>query len=637
LGAIPEMLNCGDRPVLQAIFLSNNCFEHIIRLIQNSKLYLSSSCIPEEIGNDLTTQLLTEPDIRKVLDSYSDSITVNAISVLTSIMRNSPSAKEVFKERIGYCHLYEVLKSRTKPTKRLLQELLNMAVEADHNSCSVHCIQNEQPLLILVQWIPELTPRDLQILVSEWLKSTCDSSLQNRMTCVQAGMVGHILVTLQNEKELDGKCAENLIHLLQVLGQLSIRPTELKDLIKLLRVEENCCHPYATQVIRTLSAMAKKDGSERALQCFDLTPSMSGIMVPTMQKWPGTGLAFHAWLCLNQTVMDELLVGRKRKQLYSFFAASGTGFEAFFTTDGMLVVAVCTKKEYMTVALPEIHFNDSMWHCVDIVHVAGRRPFGQNMVHIYTDGQLRKVAQLRFPSLNESFTSCCIGSAGNRTTTTVLTSPNHTPDLTFASHSALSRSQSFPATAPVHGWGQSSAPNPREGQVSVIVAGTQDTEWGTPTSLEGHLGTVSIFHDTLQANHVKSLYLAGPNFVTPFKLDNDLSELSPKLLLFYTPQATKNNICLDLSPSGLFDGRLTGHRVVTWDVKDVVNCIGGMGVLLPLLNQVASQTKEVPETEETQDLVGPELTSSRNTQGMKLLFGKSSGIPINRFLPGVCL
>lgn len=45
----------------------------------------------------------------------------------------------------------------------------------------------------------------------------------------------------------------------------------------------------------------------------------------------------------------------------SFFTASGTGFEAFFTADGMLVVAVCTKKDYMTVALPEVAFNDSAW------------------------------------------------------------------------------------------------------------------------------------------------------------------------------------------------------------------------------------------------------------------------------------
>lgn len=36
--AIPRMLACEDRPVLQATFLSNNCFEHLTRLIQNSKV-----------------------------------------------------------------------------------------------------------------------------------------------------------------------------------------------------------------------------------------------------------------------------------------------------------------------------------------------------------------------------------------------------------------------------------------------------------------------------------------------------------------------------------------------------------------------------------------------------------------------
>ncbi|XP_018427338.1 PREDICTED: LOW QUALITY PROTEIN: neurobeachin-like protein 2 [Nanorana parkeri] len=628
LRAIPEMLNCHDRPVLQAIFLSNNCFEHIIRLIQNSKLYLSSGRSAEE--SDLTTQLLTERDITKVIDSDSDSITVNAIGVLTSIMRNSPSAKEVFKERIGYPQLYEVLKSRSQPTKCLLQQLLNMALEGVYNPDYVGCIENEQPLLILVQWIPELAPRDLQVLVSERLNQICDSSLRNRMTCVQAGMVGHILTALGSVKALDAKCAENLIRLLQVLGRLSIKPTELRELVKLLRTEGGSAHPYAAQVIRALSAMARKDGPERALQYFDLTPSMSGIMVPTMQKWPGTGFAFHAWVCLNEDSGEELVTGRKRKQLYSFFAASGTGFEAFFTADGMLVVAVCTKKEYMTVAVPELHFNDSVWHCVDIVHIAGRRPFGQNMVNIYADGQLRKVAQLRFPSLNESFTSCCIGSAGHRTTTTVSTSPSHTPDLTFASHSALSRSQSFPATSAGHSWGASGAQNPREGLVSTKVAGTQDTEWGTPTSLEGHLGTVSIFHDTIQQSHVKALYSAGPNYVTPFIPDSEFSELGAKLLLFYTPQASKNNICLDLSPSHAFHGRLTGHRVITWDVKDVVTCVGGMGVLLPLLKQVGLQTTEAPDAQETHDLVGPELTSSRNAQSMQLPLGKSSESRLER-------
>ena len=40
-------------------------------------------------------------------------------------------------------------------------------------------------------------------------------------------------------------------------------------------------------------------------------------------------------------------------------------------------------------------------HAVAIVHIPGRRPFGQNLVNIYIDGELRKTAPLRLPSLNE--------------------------------------------------------------------------------------------------------------------------------------------------------------------------------------------------------------------------------------------
>lgn len=40
-------------------------------------------------------------------------------------------------------------------------------------------------------------------------------------------------------------------------------------------------------------------------------------------------------------------------------------------------------------------------HCVAIVHVPGRRPFSQNLVHVYKDGQLVQTAPLRCPSLSE--------------------------------------------------------------------------------------------------------------------------------------------------------------------------------------------------------------------------------------------
>uniref|UniRef100_A0A3P8V3W9 Neurobeachin-like protein 2 n=1 Tax=Cynoglossus semilaevis TaxID=244447 RepID=A0A3P8V3W9_CYNSE len=590
LTAVPEILQCPDRPVLQAIFLNNNCFEHILRLIQNSKLYQSNRRRSErQVVSDLTTSLLTEIDVDQVLEKGSDSITVHALGVLTAIMSNSPSAKEVFKERIGYSQLFDVLKSQGQPTKRLLQELMNMAVEGEHIHANRLGISNDQPLLLLLQWLPDLVgQREHQLLVAQWL--------------------------------------------------------ELKSIFRLLRAHEDKrkVHPYCTRLIRVLSAMAAREGQDSALQYFDLTPPMAGIMVPTIQRWPGSGFAFHAWLCLNMEFTSDrrpransglwaqydMGKGPRRKQLYSFFTASGTGLEAFFTMEGVLVVAVCTKKDYVAVTLPEYALADSCWHSVAIVHIPGRRPFGQNLVTIYIDGEQRKTAHLRFPSLGEPFTSCCIGSAGHRTTTTT-TSPNlpthssscSSPEFAFPSQApSLIRSQSFPASFA----GGQRAPA-GDTNMHIISAGLQDTEWGTPTSLSGLLGTAFICYEALQPAQAKALFAAGPNNVSLFKVDGELSDLNSKLLLYYTPQAFKSQICLDLSPNYHYDGRLTGHRVVNWDIKDVINVMGGMGVVLPLLEQVCEAEQVCSGGQEISDLLGPELTSPRGPAALLLPLNKSAG------------
>ncbi|KAG9337760.1 hypothetical protein JZ751_028258 [Albula glossodonta] len=620
--AVPEILQCWDRPALQAIFLNNNCYEHILRLIQNSKLYQSSRSMPEREGAcDLTTRLLTEIEVDQVWEKGSDSITVHALSVLTAIMSNSPSAKEVFKERIGYSHLFDVLKSQGEPTKRLLQELMNMAVEGDHSQGGALGISNDQPLLLLLHWLPELASRDLQLLVSQWLAGVCGGSLSCRTVAVEAGLVGALLKVLAEPGRLDRQCADALLGLLQDLGSLSLRPEELKSLLRLLRTEQGA-HPYCSRVVRVLSAMAAREGRSSALQYFDLTPPMAGIMVPTVQRWPGSGFAFHSWLCLNAEALPpfpefsasnspstpttpvspgtpSLGKGPRRRQLYSFFTDSGTGFEAFFTAEGVLVVAVCTRKEYMAVSLHSHTLIDGAW----------------NLVTIYVDGEQRMTANLRFPSLNEPFTSCCIGLAGHRTTTTT-TSPtlpplSHSPtELAFPAHAApLTRSQSFPASFAASRWGSPVPAPTRDSPVHTIPAGLQDTDC-----------EYKVDSDPLAF----SLSFTGPNSVSLFKPDGEPSDLNSKLLLYYTPQAFKNQICLDLSPNHLYDGRLTGHRVVNWDIKDILNSMGGMGALLPLLEQVCTAEQVEPRRQETADLLGPELTSSRGPAGMLLPLGKSS-------------
>uniref|UniRef100_A0A8C1KGE3 Neurobeachin-like protein 2 n=1 Tax=Cyprinus carpio TaxID=7962 RepID=A0A8C1KGE3_CYPCA len=591
-----KILQCSDRPVLQAIFLNNNCFEF--------KVECEGQC-------DLTTRLLTEAEVEQSTHCILCLFSCNVTVVLCGL-----SSQEVFKERIGYSQLFDVLKSQGLPTKRLLQELMNMAVEGEHSQAMQLGISNEQPLLLLLQWLPDLGSRSLQLLVSQWLAAVCRGTLSCRTVAVEADLVGALLEVLSEPPvRLDRQCADALLGLLQDLGSLSLRPCELKSLLKLLRTEPGePPHPYCGRVVRVLSAMAARgEGVCSALQYFDLMPPMAGIMVPAIQRWPGSAFAFHAWL----------------KQLYSFFTASGTGFEAFFTTEEVLVVAVCTKKEYMAVSLPEHPFSDCAWHSVAIVHVPGRRPFGQNVVTVYVDGVQLKTAPLRFPSLNEPFTSCCIGSAGHRTTTTMttsptLTNPSHSPsEMAFAAHAGpptLARSQSFPASFAAAAGGRPGVG--RDSLVHTIPAGLQDTAWGSPSSLGGLLATVFICHEALQPAQARALFTAGPNNVSLFKADGEPSEVNSKLVLYYTPQAFKSQICLDLSPNHLYDGRLTGHRVVNWDVKDVLSSVGGMGALLPLLEQVCLLDKGETAGQETSDLLGPELTSSRGPAEGRL--GKNS-------------
>ncbi|ELW62717.1 Neurobeachin-like protein 1 [Tupaia chinensis] len=593
LNTITAMLDCTDRPVLQAIFLNSNCFEHLIRLLQNCKLFLNANNkVADKNEKDLANKLLTEMNEDQVFQGQLDCLAVSTIQALTAVMNKSPAAKEVFKERIGYTHLFEVLKCLGQPPLELLKELMNMAVEGDHTSVGILGISNVQPLLLLIQWLPELESHDLQIFISDWLKRICCINKQSRTICVNANMGIRIIETLDSHSFLHRTCAENLIAIHGSLGSQSVSSEEIRRLLRLLRVDgSEYIHPYTTPVTRAILTMARKLSLESALQYFNLSHSMAGISVPAIQKWPGSAFSFSAWFCLDQDPLTLGIInkGGKRKQLYSFFTGSGMGFEAFITHSGTLVVAVCTKREYATVMLPDHSFCDSLWHNVTIVHMPGKRPFGQSLVYIYDNGQQKVSAPLRFPAMNEPFTSCCIGSAGQRTTTPP---PSQIPDPPFSSPITPHRT-SFGGILSSASWG--GTVDKSKLITKLISAGTQDSEWGCPTSLEGQLGSVIVFHEALQP-----------------------------------PQACQNSICLDLSTNCLH-GRLTGNKVVNWDIKDIINCIGGLNVLFPLLEQI-SHLSDGQISEGMNTITVPELITTAEEDRMVLTSTKASESRLERNL-----
>lgn len=105
----------------------------------------------------------------------------------------------------------------------------------------------------------------------------------------------------------------------------------------------------------------------------------------------------------------------------------------------------------------------------------------------------------------QPFISCCIGSAGNRTTTPP---PSQIPDPPFSSATTPTTRSSLGGILSPQTWGGLLG-GKSESVTKLISAGTQDSEWGSPTSLQGQLGSVMVFHEPLQPNHIKAICSAG--------------------------------------------------------------------------------------------------------------------------------
>lgn len=105
----------------------------------------------------------------------------------------------------------------------------------------------------------------------------------------------------------------------------------------------------------------------------------------------------------------------------------------------------------------------------------------------------------------QPFTSCCIGSAGHRTTTPP---PSQIPDPPFSSATTPTTRSSLGGILSPQTWGGLLG-GKSESVTKLISAGTQDSEWGSPTSLQGQLGSVMVFHEPLQPNHIKAICSAG--------------------------------------------------------------------------------------------------------------------------------
>ena len=97
----------------------------------------------------------------------------------------------------------EALKSLGQPSQELLQTVLDQVVEGRFGDADSRNVNNVHAALMLVQWLPDIQSHDLQVWLSESLKTLCGNGTHNRINCGNEGMISAILNILQREKQIN--------------------------------------------------------------------------------------------------------------------------------------------------------------------------------------------------------------------------------------------------------------------------------------------------------------------------------------------------------------------------------------------------------------------------------------------------
>ncbi len=553
-------------------------------------------------------------DARLDPPSKKKSLLPVVIERLSLLMRDCDIAAQRMAKVNGYKELFAAVEELGPPDANTLNAILAMATHGesishlDKERLRGVVVRNVDPILCLLRWMRE-TEFEIDTEKQSWLAerifTLCSANIRNKMLCCQSGMLLELTRCLNSYQRLGTRTAIELVRLIEALGTHSISPYELKQFIMLLHLRgdqsEDVKFPYKSHIIHVISSMSKSDGYESCSRYFDIGPGVEGLSVPGIRHWPGPvcGFTFHCWLRLDKMPTTEN--NQRRRMLYSLYTSSGNGFEAFVTEGGVLVAAVAHKKEYLAVPLEGFPLADERWHCVAICHSAGKRPFGASSLCLFIDGAKRLECSLKYPvPAGEAISYCQIGSTLHRGRVPALAAiesegfkhhhSSFKEGLIDAIKVSLPGVINLPSTLRPGG-------GHNDPHVKWTLIGLEDDLWGRQASLCGQLGMICCFQDALTLTQVKLMQSLGPNRWLNFAEDSsDAIDLLNRAVFAYSARAAHNRTCPNLLDPSHFEAHVYAEAFSTQNVKDVVNCIGGVQALFPLLETATAEDVSAADT-----------------------------------------
>ena len=344
-------------------------------------------------------------------------------------------------------------------------------------------------------------------------------------------------------KESDPALRNEIGDVIQLIGSVSITATDLRLIFNMFRApdEHGLSHGCRSHLLRILQNMADHDGPS---SFFDFSGQNSGMeLISPLRSRIGKGYAIVFWMRHggNQGVPSDSaseavfeVCGRSNSgeaRSMSIVHSGGRFWSAVFDTKAHTATfRPCTTR--------------GQWHQIAFVHTNGG-PFTHSQMALYVDSRLVDTQKLSFVKGMEVITSLRIGVA--------------------------------------------SEPESRD-QRALVPAFTP----AMAAPFLGQIGTVWMFHEPLGAKQVEQLHALGPQHSSPFFPSR--SGLDEAVLLGFNAQASSQGekvYNIAETTSGEAELCPGTQLCCTRSMSDILYCIGGVSILLPLLQPGGPSAEEV--------------------------------------------
>eukprot|EP00004_Rigifila_ramosa_P013078 TRINITY_DN287_c0_g1_i11.p1 TRINITY_DN287_c0_g1~~TRINITY_DN287_c0_g1_i11.p1 ORF type:complete len:1636 (+),score=389.53 TRINITY_DN287_c0_g1_i11:477-5384(+) len=295
----------------------------------------------------------------------------------------------------------------TSPTTRsAAQSLFDAATSISLSASATLSVTNSTVLAIIVRLLPSAESAIVRAAVLHALSSLVELSEFNKTQACSVGLFGALFTLLP--QELDFYVYVHILRLMRQVGSHSISVTELKQCFQLQQIDKDGFRPrYTPDIVKTLSAMV---AAVRPTMYFDFNSPDAALIVPTLDDWPSiTGWSFCTWLRV-ESYQDALGRAEYHPRLFSFFGESGKGFEAVFRNK-TLFLSVNLGPGHLHEAELRFNFQPKRWYFLCLSHACASSVFSVSEIRMYVNDLLACRCALKFPSFGEKLTRCAIGTS----------------------------------------------------------------------------------------------------------------------------------------------------------------------------------------------------------------------------------